>query len=209
MYPCISICPSFAIRQPSRDASNLPGGHGRFWEKPPSYALPTDATSGSCFVAEPPEKPGMKDDRRAADMSSALLFQLLPSSTFSSERFWGVAAVMDTHRRPEHSCAASAGSAFRSAASTSLSREPAQPRAGLHMLASLLKSVYCCCRGMLEQVSAALMEPPEAPATRVLLVMMPSCFRMAARAIHATTEPGLQRQQAEYFSGAPSRWGWM
>jgi hypothetical protein len=86
----------------------------------------------------------MNDDSRAADTSSALLVQLLPNSMFVSERFWGFAAVMDNQRRPEHCCAASAGSDADSAAATSWSREPTQLRVGLQMLASLLRSVYCC-----------------------------------------------------------------
>jgi hypothetical protein len=42
------------------------------------------------------------------------------------------------------------------------------------------RRLNCCCSGTLAQVKAAFTAPPDAPARRTLLLMMPSCLKMAA-----------------------------
>jgi hypothetical protein len=86
---------------------------------------------------------------------------------------------METQRRPVHSCAALGGREAVRELFTTLSRKRSQLRVGRHMVDMLSRSSNCCCKGTLAHVRAALAEPPDAPARRVLLLIIPSCFKMA------------------------------
>jgi hypothetical protein len=54
-------------------------------------------------------------------------------------------------------------------------------------------SLYCCCAVTLAHVKTAMAAPPDAPARRVVSVMIPRCFKTAAA--HRSQQSCQQQQQ--------------
>jgi len=131
-------------------------------------------------VTEGPDTKGMKQEALLADTSCLVSGQSLPTRIFTSGSPAGFALVTDTHRRPEQFWPGLVARIWTIAFSTWVSRKPLQLPVGLHTVATSNKASNCCCGGMLAQVRAACVAPPEAPARRVLLLMIPRCLRTAA-----------------------------
>lgn len=131
-------------------------------------------------VIEGDDTNGMKQEALLAETSCFMSGQSLPTRTFTSGSPAGFALVTDTHRRPEQFRPGLVARICDVAFATWVSRKPLQLPVGLHTVATSNKESYCCCVGMLVQVRTACVAPPEAPARRVLLLMIPRCLRTAA-----------------------------